>query len=95
MPKSYVTLAAGKILPPVIVLPVMLPAADIDPLLIMLPEFIVPVSTLPPVMLPAALIMPDVRKLPPVMLAVVTTGPVRDTKLPVYVGRYAATLAFE
>ena len=27
------------------------------------------------------------------MLAVVVTGPVSDTRLPVYVGKYAATLA--
>ena len=47
------------------------------------------------VTLPVAEINPAVNKLPPVTLAVVITGPVSETKLPVYVGKYAATLVFE
>ena len=73
----------------------MLPVADTGPLTVMFPALTLPVATLPPVMLPVALIVPEVCKFPPVTLAVVITGPVRDTRLPVYVGKYAATLAFE
>ena len=69
----------------------MLAVAEINPL----------VNKLPPVILAAEVIVdvtdinPPVRILPPVTLAVVITGPVNDTRLPVYVGRYAATLVFE
>ena len=43
--------------------------------------------------LPVVLIVPNALILPPVIVPVVVIGPVRLTKLPVYVGRYAATLA--
>ena len=52
-----------------------------------LPPDPAPVTRFPAVMLPAADISPPVRILPPVMLAVVITGPVNETRLPVYVGR--------
>ena len=63
--------------------PVIVPVALISPV----------VRKLPPVMfaaveiVPVADITPAVRILPPVILLVVMTGPVRLTRLPVYVGK--------
>ena len=47
---------------------------------------------LPPVIAPVTLKNPLVIRLPATTLAVVITGPVKLTRLPVYVGRKAATL---
>ena len=66
----------------------MLPAAETYPELI---KF-APVM-LPPEMLPVTPKNPLVIILPATTLAVVITGPVRLTRLPVYVGKKAATLA--
>ena len=72
---------------------VMLATADIVPLAATLAAVTLLVSRLAPMILPEAFNDPDVLRLPPVMLAVVVTGPVRLTRLPVYVGKKAATLA--
>ena len=83
-----VTVPAVAILPPS-----MLPdALKVTPCISALLNTLPPLRLAIEVMLPVALMIPPVSMLPPVMLAVVVTGPVSDTKLPVYVGKYAATL---
>ena len=67
----------------------MLPTAEMRPVLIKL----LPVMLATLVMLPVTPKKPPVMILPATTLAVVITGPVRLTKLPVYVGKKAATLA--
>ena len=72
---------------PIKYVPATLPTALTVPKDVTLPATTFPVVMLPPVMLPVAVIDPAVTKLPPVILLVVVTGPVRLTKLPVYIGR--------
>ena len=87
-----VTVVATTVFP-IRLLPVMLPTVDIKTSAVTVLALRLLVRMFPPVINPVAEINPDVSMLPPVMLAVVVTGPVRLTKLPVYVGKKAATLA--